>query len=127
MLDALWDVVVNGLLESYIVSYHIRSVLYNFLGMKIKPHSAIYPGCYISGNKISLGKNSYINRCCILDAKAERIFIGENVGIACATKILTTCHDYSNPQKRTGGYMVSKLLLEMVFGLEPEQPYSLVR
>lgn len=58
--------------------------------------------CYISGNKLTIGHNSYVNRNCILDCSNASISIGVNVGIGYNCRFFTTNHDYSNPLKRTG-------------------------
>lgn len=72
------------------------------LGMHLEKGSAIHMSCYISGNKLALGQNSYINRSCILDCAKASINIGENVGIGYNCCFFTTSHNYSNPGKRTG-------------------------
>lgn len=96
------DLFVNGILSSFFIPWRLRNLVFNLLGMKIKLNSAIHADCYISGNKIKIGKGSYINRRCVLDCCKSYITIGDQVGIACCCKFITTSHEYIDEKKRTG-------------------------
>lgn len=72
----------------------------------------IHAKCYISGKNITIGEHSYINRECLVDANHGAISIGNNVGIAYRCQLLTTNHDYSNQNKRTGIVTGSDIVIE---------------
>lgn len=98
----LWDLFVNGFLASYIIHYRVRIFWLKVLGAAIGKSSAIHGKCYISGNNLKIGDESYINKECIIDAAHGNIIIGNRVGIAYRCSLLTTQHDYRNLEKRTG-------------------------
>lgn len=100
--EYLWEFFINGITFSRIIPFRIRGKILNWSGCNIVKQSAIHSGCFLTGNKLKLGKGSYINRDCYLDCKYGEIRIEENVGIGPRVQIYTTSHDYNDPQKRTG-------------------------
>ena len=108
----VWDVFVNKFFASYIVPYKIREYMYRLLGIKMGKKSAIHAKCYVSGNNITIGNHSYLNKECVIDACYGRIFIGNNVGIAYRCQLLTTNHDYSDGNKRTGKVFGADIVIE---------------
>ncbi|MBN1464038.1 MAG: acyltransferase [Paludibacteraceae bacterium] len=49
-------------------------------------------GCFISGNKISIGNNTVINRNCFLDGRYQ-LHMGNNVSISPNVFIISLSHD----------------------------------
>ncbi len=98
----MWECIVNGICASRMILFPIRNFLLKLGKIEIGKNSAIHSGCYISGQKLKLGNASYINRNCLIDANHAQIVIGDNVGVGYGSIFLTTCHDYNNPDKRTG-------------------------
>ena len=68
--------------------WYLRSVL----RISIGPGSSIHMGCFITGNKITIGNRSTINRNTYLDGRCG-IIIGSNVSISPHAYILTLDHD----------------------------------
>ena len=108
----IWDIYVNKFLSSYFIPYKIRGYMYKLLGIKIGRNSAIHAKCYMSGKNIEIGNHSYLNKECLIDACHGTVLIGNNVGIAYRCQLLTTNHDYSNPNKRTGKVSGSNVVVE---------------
>ena len=75
-------------------------------------NSAIHAKCYVSGKNITIGNHSYLNKECIIDACHGRISIGNNVGVAYRCQLLTTNHDYSDGNKRTGKVSGADIVIE---------------
>lgn len=96
----IFNLFINGFLMSYFVSPRLRKIILNLLKGNVK--GVIHGHCTILTTKIYLGKNSYINRNCLLDNAAAKISIGENCAIACDVHLLTTTHDYSSRHRRAG-------------------------
>ena len=61
---------------------------------------------------ITIGNHSYLNKECIIDACHGRISIGNNVGVAYRCQLLTTNHDYSDGNKRTGKVSGADIVIE---------------
>ena len=97
----LFSEIFLSICSSTIWHWRVRKILYKIAGMEIGK-AAIHSGCYFSGNKLSIGNGSYINRRGSFDCINGKIYIGNNVGIAHNVQIYTTNHDYSTPTKRTG-------------------------
>ena len=77
--------------------YRIRHLyLSKILKITIGNDSSIAMGVFISGNKISIGKNTVINRNVYLDGRA-RLYIGNNVNVSHQTLIQTLSHDPQEP------------------------------
>lgn len=106
----LWEVFVNGMFSSRFIPLVLRNMLYKMIGVQFTGgvlNSAIHAGCYLSGSGLAIGRGSYINRQGLIDAQHATVTIGDNVGIGYRVQILTTNHEYSNPQKRTGSVIGS--------------------
>ena len=107
-----WDVFVNKFFASYIIPYKIREYMYRVIGIKMGKNSAIHAKCYVSGKNITIGNHSYLNKECVIDACHGRISIGNNVGVAYRCQLLTTNHDYSDGNKRTGKVSGADIVIE---------------
>lgn len=108
----IWDLFINGLLSSYFIHYKIRNFVLRSLKFHIGKQSAIHSKCLIIGRQLILGSNSYINRECVLDSSCGKIIIGDKVGIGFRCSFLTTNHDYSDPDKRTGNVFGKDIIVE---------------
>lgn len=87
--------IVNDILPN-IPSWHIRHFILRKLHLKIGDSSFIMKNNYfMSPGRIVLGKNSHINRGCILDARGG-ITIGNNVSISHKVNIMTGSHDHQS-------------------------------
>ena len=108
----IWDIIINGILASYFIPLKLREMIYKLVGIKIGKSSAIHAKCYISGKKLTVGENSYINKDCLIDSYHDSIYIGNNVGIAYKCQLLTTNHNYSDQRKRTGKVWGKSVIIE---------------
>lgn len=81
---------------------YLRNVLHIHLG----GDSAFHMGCFVTGNNISIGKNSVVNRRCYLDGRVG-ITMGDNVSVSAGTSILSLGHDPQSPTFATQGAHVT--------------------
>lgn len=80
-----------------IPGYRIRQwYLRRVIGIKLGYESSIHMGGFITGNRISIGDNTVINRGVYLDGRVS-LTIGNNVNITHQTLIQTLTHDPQNP------------------------------
>ncbi len=95
---------VTNHLISHIPSYTLRRVWYrHVLGWRIEPDVFILMGQYIqmagvrsSGQKVSIGRGTVINRGCLLYTTGGLV-IGEHVSISAGTWLVTGSHDINDP------------------------------
>jgi acetyltransferase-like isoleucine patch superfamily enzyme len=88
---------------SHIPSFSLRAAWYRALGLGLGPGSGIHMGCYlwfygphqIRRSGVVIGRNSRINRRCLIDARGS-IRIGDNVSISPEVAILTTQHRWDS-------------------------------
>jgi len=77
--------------------YRVRHwFLRNFCHVRIGRDSSIAMGCFVTGDFISIGNNTVINRFTYLDGRVS-LTIGNNVNISHYTLIQTLTHDPQNP------------------------------
>jgi len=90
---------------SRVPSFAVRRYWYRrILGIDLAEGSAVFLGCYIwfygpgqvRRAGVRLGRHSLVNRGCCLDARAP-LHIGDNVSISPEVMILTTGHQYEDP------------------------------
>jgi len=90
---------------SHVPSFLIRHLWYRrVLGLELGTGSDVFMGCYIwfqglrgmRRQGIRIGSRSRINRRCTLDARGS-ISIGDDVSISPEVFILTSGHDYDDP------------------------------
>lgn len=78
-------------------SYRLRHWYWRRLGLKIGRDTSIAMHCFVTGNRITIGDNTVINRFTYLDGRAP-LYIGNNVNISHYALIQTLTHDPQNPQ-----------------------------
>lgn len=77
--------------------YFIRHMfIRKILKIRMGSESSIAMGVFITGNKITIGSNTVINRGVYLDGRAP-LFIGSNVNVSHRTLIQTLTHDSQSP------------------------------
>jgi acetyltransferase-like isoleucine patch superfamily enzyme len=77
--------------------YFIRHIfIRRILSIRMGSESSIAMGVFITGNRITIGSNTVINRGVYLDGRAA-LFIGNNVNISHQTLIQTLTHDSQSP------------------------------
>ena len=77
--------------------YFIKNMyLRHVLKIRIGDQTSIARDVFITGNRITIGENTVINRRVYLDGRAP-LTIGNNVNISHSTIIQSLTHDYQNP------------------------------
>jgi maltose O-acetyltransferase len=110
----LRDMIINGVASSCFFPRKLRRVIYTLYGMDIHT-SAISPRCFMGGNKLSVGKNTFINYNNFFDL-TNRISIGNNVRIGMCCRFITGSHEIG-PSEMRGGYpFLHRLQLRMAVG-----------
>lgn len=95
-LKAFYYFLGNHLFMNW-MPYGIRhAFLRRFCKVRIGRETSIAAGCFITGEQISIGNNSVINRQTYLDGRCP-LYIGNNVNISHQTLIQTLTHDPQSP------------------------------
>jgi len=90
----------NGIV-SHVPSYGVRTwYLRRLLRIGVGRKTAIHMGCFVTGNNITIGSNSVINRSTYLDGRTG-LSIGNNVSIAPHVYIISLDHDPQSPSFAT--------------------------
>lgn len=100
MKEIIRDVFINSIAGSYLCPRKIRKIFYRLYGIKTET-SRISPHCFFGGNKISIGKNTFINYNNFFDL-SDSIVIGENVRIAMCSRFITSTHEIGLESMRGG-------------------------
>lgn len=93
--------IINNIASSGIVTGKIRIKIYNLLGMRIH-NKAFGSKCYFSGNKLTIGKGSWVNFRCSFENHIASVNIGENCAIAMGVLFCTSSHELGYRNKRAG-------------------------
>lgn len=96
----IWNLFVNTIGRSAIVSNNLRYILFRIAGMRTKS-SNIRSGCTFRGKSVFIGKNVLINHNVFIDAW-EKVIIGDNVSIAFGVMICTSSHQIGDGNQRAG-------------------------
>lgn len=81
----------------------MRMFLYKIAGLKIGKNTRINPKCYFSTAKISIGRDSFVNRFCqVHDGLMGGIFIGDNCFIAFNVVFCLVSHEIGSSCQRAG-------------------------
>ena len=77
--------------------YTLRhAFLRKFCGIQIGRDSTVAAGCFLTGNRISIGNNTVINRYTYLDGRGP-LYIGNNVNVSHYCLIHTLTHSVQSP------------------------------
>jgi acetyltransferase-like isoleucine patch superfamily enzyme len=87
----------------YVPSHRIRNSIYKkIFFVDMGENSVIYFGVEIRASyNLHIGARSIIGDNCILDARCEGIYIGENVNISSGVNLWTEAHDVNDPHFRS--------------------------
>jgi len=94
------DVVLNVIPSSMLIPTVVRFLIYRAAGMDVRTFK-IYPRCFFGGNKVSIGKGTFVSYGCFFDAVAP-IRIGQRCAIANEVCFLTSTHLIGNAEARAG-------------------------
>jgi acetyltransferase-like isoleucine patch superfamily enzyme len=84
-----------------VLPFPVRSRILRRLGHELAPGARIWPGSLVIGSKLSLGRDTFVNGACLIDATG-RVAIGAGVHLAPGVRILTTTHELGPPERRAG-------------------------
>jgi acetyltransferase-like isoleucine patch superfamily enzyme len=82
---------------AHVPSYKLRHLWYRkVLGIQLEPGAGVHLGCYVwfygpndvRRSQVRIGRNSHINRDCVLDVRGG-LTIGENVSVSADVSIVT--------------------------------------
>jgi maltose O-acetyltransferase len=94
------DAILNVVPPSPLVPTFARFLMYRLAGLDLHTHK-IFPRCFFGGNKVSIGKGTFVSYGCFFDA-VETISIGARCAIANEVCILTSTHAIGGPEERAG-------------------------
>lgn len=83
-----------------------HAMIKNILGIKLGPQSTIAAHVFITGNQITIGRNSIVNRFAYLDGRYA-LDIGNNVNISHYVIIHTLTHDLNSSSFQAVGRKVT--------------------
>lgn len=96
----LWNLFVNTLAKSWLISNKLRFVLYKIAGMRTQSDN-IRSGCVFRGKSVFIEKDVFINHNVFIDAW-ESVTIKKNTSIAFDVMICTSSHRIGENNKRAG-------------------------
>lgn len=109
-MSEIRDLLINGIAASYLCPRKCRRILYMLFGLKVQT-SRISPHCFFGGNKISIGKNTFINYNNFFDL-SDCITIGNNVRIAMCSRFITSTHKIGSSEMRGGVSKTAPIRIE---------------
>jgi acetyltransferase-like isoleucine patch superfamily enzyme len=95
-LKALIFFLGNRIIMTWLPYFIRHMFIRKILRIRMGSESSIAMGVFITGNKITIGSNTVINRGVYLDGRAA-LFIGNNVNVSHRTLIQTLTHDSQSP------------------------------
>lgn len=104
------DLFINGIASSVLTPKFVRYYMYKLYGMELKTKN-INPGCFVGGNKIKIGKNSFINYKCFFDNSGE-IIIGDNCHVAMEVLFCSSTHEIGRSEQRAGKGSGAPIIIE---------------
>lgn len=100
MMLVLRDTLLNVIPSSFLVPSPVRFLIYRAAGMQIRTFK-IFPRCFFGGNKVSIGRGTFVSYGCFFDAVAP-ISIGDRCAIANEACFLTSTHAIGGAEARAG-------------------------
>ncbi len=106
--EALKFYLANHLFMNFMPYFIRHAYLRKVCGFYIGKDSSVAMGCFVTGNNITIGDNTVINRFTYLDGRAG-VTIGNNVNVSHYTLIQSLTHD---PQNRDFVCLVQPVTIE---------------
>ena len=106
----VWNLLVNCIGKSYLLSEGMRYNIYKLAGMRTKSKN-IRAGCIFRGKSIFIGENVLINHNCFIDGW-QKVEIQDNVSIAYNVTICTSSHYIGDESKRAGDSDRKPIIIE---------------
>lgn len=94
------DLFINGIASSVLIPKIVRFFMYKLYGMDLKTKN-INARCFVGGNNISIGKNSFINYNCFFDNSGQ-IIIGNHCHVAMEVLFCSSTHEIGSREQRAG-------------------------
>ncbi len=91
-----------------VVPTSLRHRLLGTRGHRFGVRAQIWPGTLVLGSGLTMGRDAYINRNCLIDA-ADRIVIGDDVHIAARVHLVTTSHRLGDAVRRAGEFFTEPI------------------
>ena len=96
----IWNLLVNCIGKSYLISPKLRYYIYKMPGMRIYTNK-VRSGCIFRGKSIFIEKDVLINHNVFIDGW-QKVIIKQGTSIACGTAIITSTHKIGDYKKRVG-------------------------
>jgi acetyltransferase-like isoleucine patch superfamily enzyme len=84
----------------------VRRRILETIGHRFEPGARIWPGVLVIGSKLRLGRDTFVNGGCFIDATAE-VILEAQVHLAPGVQILTTSHEIGPPERRASALTVA--------------------
>lgn len=104
------DLLVNTIASSKLMPHEIRYFFYKAYGISTQTKN-INPDCFMGGNRISIGQNTFINYGCRLDNSGE-IIIGANCDIGFEVLVCTSTHVLGESTRRAGKAIGKQIVIK---------------
>lgn len=89
----------------------LRMWILSLYGHVFQEQARIRSGCLVTGTGLHLGRDTFVNGDCLLDATGA-VFVGDEVHIAHRVQILTADHDPGTSKRRAGKMAVKPVTVE---------------
>lgn len=94
-----------------VVPMPVRMWILAAIGHSFAPQARIRSGCLVTGVGLHLGRDTFVNGDCLIDATGS-VFIGDEVHIAHRVQILTANHEGGTAERRAGKMVVRPVTVE---------------
>ena len=89
------------LVSSPLVPIPVRNRVLALVGHEFEEMARIRPGTLVTGRSLRLGRDTFINSGCVIDAHGS-VWMGDEVHVSHHVVILTEDHDPGTPTRRAG-------------------------
>ena len=94
------DLVLNLIPASALVPPFLRCLMYRAAGMDLHTFK-IYPRCFFGGNRVSIGRGTFVSYNCFFDLSAPLV-IGDRCAIGNNVQFITSTHIIGGAECRAG-------------------------